>query len=157
MRRREAEWFFARGGIALCFAYPDVAHPAVGEDCAWRRYSWLPAPPSFSYEQHLHAGFGTPGLQLTFDTHQFAPFVSEFAPRLAYRATVGETAPGFADYGRVFARNRAGAAVAAELIVDRGRIVLVPPLLDSRSDRNAVAQALFACFEAGQPGPDGSV
>jgi hypothetical protein len=148
MRRREAEWFFARGGLALCFAHPDVAHPDVSAECDWRRYSWLPVPPSFSYQHHLHAGFGTPGLDLTDDTHQFAPFIREFASRLAYRATIDETAPGFADYGRVFARNRAGAAVAVELTAERGRIILVPPLLDPRSDRNAVAQSIFACFEA---------
>ena len=147
MRRREAEWFFGRGGTALCFAHPDVAHPAVGEDCGWRRYSWLPQPSSFSYEQHLHPGFGAPGVELTDDAHPFATLIAEFGSRLAYRATVDESAEGFAEYGRVFARNRAGAAVAAELTVGRGSIVFVPPPVDPRSERGKLAQTLFSCFE----------
>ena len=146
MRRRETEWFLSRGGTAVCFAHPDVAHPGVAAR-GWRRYSWLPAPPGLRYEAHLLPGFGTPGAEVSDTDHPFAPFISEFAPRLAYRATIDDSAPNFSDYARVFARSRGGAAVAAELTVDKGRIVMLPPLVDPQSDRSKVAQTLFECFE----------
>ena len=146
MRRRETEWFLSRGGIAVCFAHPDVAHPGVAHH-GWRRYSWLPAPPGLRYEAFLLPGFGTPGAEVSDTDHPFAPFISELAPRLAYRATLDESAPNFSDYAHVFARSRGGAAIAAELTVDRGRIVILPPIIDPQSDRGKVAQTLFECFE----------
>jgi hypothetical protein len=151
MRRREAEWFFAKGGVAICFAHPDVHHPAVGDKCDWRRYSWLPAPSEFSYERHLLPGFGAPGVELSDDTHPLAPFIAEFSERLAYRATIDESAPDFAQYGRVFARNRAGVPIGADLTIEAGRMVLVPPLLDARAERVLVAQRLRDCLERLQP------
>lgn len=147
MRRREAEWFFSRGGLAVCFARPDVAHPGVADLCGWRRYSWLPAPPGFRYEDRLLPGFGTPGAELADETHPFAPFLSEFASRLAYRATIDETAANFSNYARVFARARGGAVIAAELALERGQIVLLPPFTDPLPDRTAIAQKLHACLE----------
>src|SRR5439155_4627561 len=38
-------------------------------------------------------------------------------------------------------------AVAVELTVDRGRIVLLPPPLNPESDRALIAQTLHGCFE----------
>jgi hypothetical protein len=148
MRRRESDWFFAHGGILVCFAHPDVAHPGVEGLCGWRRYSWLPAPQDFRYEQHLLPGFGTPGAEVTDADHPFAPVVAELAPRLAYRVTIDETAPNFSDYGRVFARRTSGgAAIAAELALGNGRLILLPPLLKLEPDRASVAQALFTSLE----------
>ncbi len=146
MRRRECEWFFARGGLLICFAQPDVLHPAVGDVCGWRRYSWLPAPAGFDYGKHLLPGFGMPGANLAGENHPFAPFVAEFGSRLAYRATIDEDAPNFSDYGRVFARSLGGAAIAADLAVDKGHVVLLPPLVKPDHDRGSVAQALFDCL-----------
>ena len=146
MRRRETEWFLSRGGTAVCFAHPDIAHPGVA-DRVWRRYSWLPAPLGLRYEALLLPGFGTPGAEVSDTAHPFAPFISEFAPRLAYRATMDESVPNFSDYAHVFARSRGGAAIAAELSVDHGRIILLPPLIDPQSERSKVAQTLFECFE----------
>jgi len=147
MRRRECEWFFARGGVLVCFAHPDVLHPAVGDVCGWRRYSWLPAPAGFDYEEHLLPGFGTPGANLADENHPFAPFIAELGPRLAYRATIDENVPNFSDYARVFARGLGGAAIAAHLAVDNGHIVFLPPLIKPDHDRGPVAQALFDCLE----------
>lgn len=146
MRRREAGWFFARGGVLVCFAHPDVtAFP--GSECEWRRYSWLPSPTGFNYAEHLLAGFGTPGATIVDEQHPFAPFISEFAQRLAYRATIDENAPNFSDYGAVIARSHGGAAIAAELRIDNGSLVFLPALLKPEADRGAVAQALNACLE----------
>jgi hypothetical protein len=157
MRRREADWFFARGGLLVCFAHPDVAHPGVEGICDWRRYSWLPAPPGFSYDRHLLPGFGTPGAEVSDEEHAFAAFILDFAPRLAYRTTIDETASNFSDYGRVFARRATGgAAIAAELTLGNGRVVLLPPILKPETDRPAVAQALFTSLERFGARPDGS-
>jgi hypothetical protein len=148
MRRRESAWFFANGGMLACFAHPDVAHPAIEGLCGWRRYSWLPAPEGFRYDEHLLPGFGTPGAEVTDARHPFAPFISELAPRLAYRATIDETAPDFGDYGSVFAHRAVGGpAIAAELTIGSGRLLLLPPLLKPESDRATTAAALFAAFE----------
>ncbi len=147
MRRRETEWFLARGGVVACLTHPDVAHPGITESCGWRRYDWLPAPAGFGYERHLLPGFGTPGAQLTNPDHPFAPYIADLSRRFAYRATIDETASNFGDYGRVFARSYGGAAIGAELTVDGGRIILLPPLLDPEFDRTLIAQTFHACFE----------
>jgi hypothetical protein len=154
MRRRETEWFFARGGLLVCFAHPDVAHPGITGLCGWRRYSWLPAPPGFRYEYHLLPGFGTPGAEVTGPDHPFAHFISALAPRLAYRATIDETAPNFSDYGRILARRiSGGVAIAAELALGSGRLVLLPPLLKPEADRASIADALFTSLERFGAGP----
>lgn len=153
MRRRESDWFFARRGVLVSFTHPDVEHPGFEGPCAWRRYSWLPAPEGFRYEEHLLPGFGTPGAEVTDPDHPFAPLISDLAPRLAYRATIDETAPNFSDYGRVFARAGSGAAIAAEITIGNGRLVLLPALLKPEADRAAVAQALFQSLERFRAGP----
>jgi len=147
MRRRETEWFLARGGVVASFAYPDVAHPGVAGPCGWSRYAWLPAPPGFRYEEHLLPGFGIPGAELTKPDHPFALYVSELSTRFAYRATIDETAPNFREYGHIFARSHGGAAIAGELTADRGRVILLPPLLEPGSERVLIAQTLRTCFE----------
>ena len=147
MRRRESEWFLARGGVIACLAHPDVAHPGIAETCGWRRYAWLPAPPGFRYQEHLLPGFGTPGAELTDPDHPFASYITELSSRLAYRTTLDEAVSNFSDYARVFARSRGGAAVAAELTVDGGTIVLLPALVNPESDRALIAQTLHGCFE----------
>jgi hypothetical protein len=148
MRRRETDWFFARGGVLVCFAHPDVAHPGIAGLCGWRRYSWLPAPAGFRYEDHLLPGFGTPGAEVTDAEHPFADFIAGLAARLAYRTTIDETAPNFSDYGRILARRiSGGAAIAAELALGSGRLLLLPPLLKPEADRASVAAALFTSLE----------
>ena len=148
MRRRESEWFFRRGGVLVCFSHPDVAHSGVAGSCGWRRYSWLPAPPGFRFEEHLLPGFGTPGAQLVEEDHPFASYITDLAQRVAYRATIDDDAPGFGDYGRIFARSLGGAPIAAELKLDAGRIILLPPLVDPAKDRTTVAQTLSTCLNA---------
>lgn len=147
MRRREAEWLFARGGLAVCFTHPDVAHTGIADGCEWQRYKWLPAPSGFHYADRLLPGFGTPGAEITDEDHPFAQFLLELAPRLAYRATIDEAAPDFADYGRVVARSRGGAAIAAEITIARGSLIFLPPLVDPQTDRSKVAQILYDCIE----------
>ena len=147
MRRREAEWFLARGGVLVCFIYPDVGHTGITGIDHWRRYSWLPAPSEFRYADHLLPGFGTSGAVLINEGHPFAPYVTDFGSHLAYRAVIDETAPNFSDYGSVFIRSAGGAAIGAELQANEGRIILLPPLARWDADRAALAQVLFDSLE----------
>ena len=149
LRRLEAERALARGGTVVCFAYPDVAHEGIAGLPGWRRYDWLPAPEGFSYTEHLLAGFGKPGVEIADAEHPFAPYVKAFGVRLAFRAYASEQDEGFSQYGRVFARSLGGAAVGVELIVETGRVVLLPPLdsLNYSNDRVPLANVLCDCLE----------
>lgn len=150
MRRREAERFLARGGVLVCFAHPDVAHPRLEGLPQWRRYAWLPAPEGFRYQEHLLPGFGSLGVSLEDEGHPFAAYIEAFGPRLAYRAHAAEEAPAFAEYARVFARSPGGVAVGVELTVGEGRVVLLPPLARFQAERVALAETLFECLERWQ-------
>ncbi len=148
LRRLEAERALARGGIIVCFAYPDVTHEGIAGLPPWRRYDWLPAPAGFTYAEHLLAGYGKLGVELADGRHAFAPFVDAFAVRLAFRVYASEEGETFSQYGRVFARSPGGAAVGIDLEVGPGRVVLLPPLgsLDYSMDRIPLANVLYDCL-----------
>jgi len=149
LRRLEAERLLARGGIIACFAYPDVSHEGIRELPGWRRYDWLPGPDGFSYGEHLLAGYGKLGAELTDPEHAFVPYVEEFGVRLAFRAYLSEPEEVPPPRARVFARSPGGAAVGVELEVGPGRVVLLPPIgsLDYSSDRAPLAAVLHQCLE----------
>jgi len=154
MRRREAERFLARGGILVAFAHLDVPHPRIGGSPGWRRYAWLPAPEGFRYQEHLLPGFGQVTTTDEDAAYAFAPYLEAFALRLAYRTHFDEEAPGFRDYARVFARSPGGLAVAVEIAVAGGRVILLPPLARIEQEERAVlAGTLLACLDrmAGPP------
>jgi hypothetical protein len=154
MRRREAEWCLARGGVAVCFGYPDVSQAGIQAMEEWRRWSWLPAPDGFSYERDLLPGFGRPGDILADETHPFAEYGQTFADRLAYRLYVNEAVPTFADVAGVFLRSGGGLAVGVELRVREGSIVILPPMPGMADDeRVLLAQTLFQCLERWQNRP----
>jgi len=149
LRRLEAERLLVRGGVIACFAYPDVTHEAIRELPGWRRHDWLPAPEGFSYSEHLVAGYGKLGVELTDPEHAFAPYMEEFGVRLAFRAYLSEPAEGTPPYVRVFARSPGGAAVGVELALGPGQVVLLPPVgsLDYSRDRAPLATVLHQCLE----------
>lgn len=145
MRRREADWVLAHGGLVVCLAYPEVAHDVEGG--RWPSYSWLPEPEDFSYGGGLLAGFGRPGAVLVDPDHAFAPYITALAPRLAYRVYVNEDGPGLEGRATVFARSAGGVAVAFEIPVGEGRLVVLPPLVKRESDRQVTTTALVECLE----------
>lgn len=157
-RRLEAERFLARGGVAACFAYPDVPVPGVEGLADWHRYDWLPEPEGLHYRQHLIGGYGKLGVELEDAAHPFAPYIEAFGRRLAYRAYVEDGALAAVEGARVFARSPGGAVVGVELPAGGGRVVLLPPLdrVDPAKDRTELAAALFECLErlpAGEGSP----
>jgi hypothetical protein len=147
MRRREAQQFFERGGTAVIFAYPEVTLRGVDRTPQWHSYDWLPAPANFSYADHILPGFGKEAAQDSSGDHPFNTYLHEFAPALRYRAYVEEAALEAAG-GKVLARSAGGVAVAFDLPVASGRLVVTPPLLDPSKDRQQVADAILTGFDA---------
>jgi hypothetical protein len=86
----------------------------------------------------------------------FRAYITDFAQRIAYRATIDEDAPGFGDYGRILAHSLGGAPIAAELKLDTGRIILLPPLVDPAKDRATLAETLSTCLNASEKTGDAS-
>jgi hypothetical protein len=125
-RQEQTARFLARGGIIVCFAYPNVVHAGVTGFTGCDRYFWLPAPPGIAYrEPFLRRGWGAELLPVDHD-HAFGPFIDQFRGKLAYHAYFDETAPGFGGCA-VFARSAGGAAIGVELAVSNGRAVFLPP------------------------------
>jgi hypothetical protein len=127
-RQEETARLLARGGLVVCFAYPNVVHHRVAGFTGCDRYFWLPAPPGLQYRgPFLRRGTGSEIMPTEHD-HPFGPFVDQFRGKLAYRAYFADDAPGFPDQsGRVFTRSAGGAAVAIELSLGQGRVVFLPP------------------------------
>jgi hypothetical protein len=125
-RRDETARLLARGGLAVCFAAPNAVHANVAGFSGCDRYCWLPAPAGLAYrEPFLRRGAGSALLPIEHD-HPFGAFVDELRGKLAYRAYIDENAPGAVGAARVFGRSAGGAAVAVEIAVEGGRVVLLP-------------------------------
>ena len=121
-RRDETARLLARGGLVVCFAYPNVVHQAVTGFSGCDRYFWLPTPPGIEYsEPALRRGTGTE-IAPTEQEHPFGPYCQQFRGKLAYHAYFADDTP-----GRVFARSAGGAVVGVDLTLDRGRVVFLPP------------------------------
>lgn len=148
MRRREAEWFLKQGGVLCCFAHPDVAVKGVRGQRSWRRYSWLPAPPDFSYADDMFPAFGKVGGGASAADHPFARYIEKFGQHASYRVCFNEDAQGFRDYSRVFSRSEGGAAIGVEMRVFNGAIIFLPPLVRLESDRSPLSSTLVECFDS---------
>ena len=121
-RRDETTRLLARGGLVVCFAYPNSTHEGVTGFSGCDRYFWLPAPPGLEYrEPVLRRGTGTEIFPTEHD-HPFAPYVDQFRGRLAYHAYFADDTPGW-----VFARSAGGVAVGIELPLTQGRVIFLPP------------------------------
>lgn len=150
LRRRQEETarLLARGGLVVCFAYPDVVHTRVVGFTGCDRYYWLPAPPGMQYrEPHLVPAEGTEVFPTDLD-HPFAPYIEAYRRKFAYRAYVSETIADFPSFGRVFARSAGGAPVGVELAVGGGCVVFLPPprKVASGQERYAFSDTLQACI-----------
>jgi hypothetical protein len=143
-RQEETERLLARGGLVVCFAYPDVAHPRVPGFTGCHRYYWLPAPVGKTYgREYVRPGSGT-DVRPTDYEHPFADFLERFRSDVLYRAVFAEGANGFGDHGKVIGRSPGGAAVAMDLNVGGGRVIFLPALPEraSANQRMAAASAI---------------
>ncbi len=145
-RAGETERLLGKGGLVVCFAYPDVAHPKVSGFTGAHRYYWLPAPAGASYgPSYLKPAGGTEVLATDYE-HPFADFFERHRTSVEYRAIFAEGASGFGDAAKVIARSPGGPAVAVDLAVGGGRVVFLPalPARLSTGDRTGLAAALVS-------------
>ena len=143
-RQEETARLLARGGLVVCFAYPNVVHHRVAGFSGCDRYFWLPAPAGLQYGSSLlRRGAGSEIIPTEHD-HPFGPFVDQFRSKLSYHAYFADDTPGFAGAARVFARSAGAAAIGVELSLSSGRIVFLPPLARAPSgdQRYAYSNAL---------------
>ena len=125
-RREETERFLARGGLVVCFAYPDVAHPDVTGFTGFHRYHWLPAPAGCDYgSSYVKAASGRAVKVIDWE-HPFANLLDGMEGVL-YRAAFPEGAAGFPG-AKVIARSPGGAAIAIDMPVGGGRVIFIPAL-----------------------------
>ena len=146
-RRDETERLLARGGLVVCFAYPDVAHPRVAGFTGAHRYYWLPAPTGADYgSSYLKPGSGTAVKASDFE-HPFAAYLEQQHNNVLYRAVFAEGAAGFTG-AKVIGRSTGGAAVSLDVAVGGGRIIFLPALPPRLGfgDRAAVASSIVTAI-----------
>jgi len=145
-RRDETERLLGRGGLVVCFAYPDVAHPRVSGFTGCHRYYWLPAPAGASYGPDYLKPAGGSEARVTDYEHPFADLLERHRHLFHYRAVFAEGAAGFGEACKVIARSPGGAALAIDLAVGGGRIVFLPALPPrlNTPDRTSLAGGVVA-------------
>jgi hypothetical protein len=134
-RRDETQTLLANGGAVVCFAHPPTGHRDIDGAGMLDDYYWLEAAPA------LVAGDGSQAQIVDFQ-HPLAAFVHGQLANIAYRAHFdeGEARP------CVFVRSHGGAAIGAEIPLDRGRVIFLPALKapPSGDGRYAASDALQA-------------
>ena len=125
-RRDETERFLARGGLVVCFAYPDVAHPGVTGFTGFHRYHWLPAPEGCDYGSSFLKPASGRAVKVIDWEHPFANLLDSMDSVL-YRVSFAEGAVGFPG-AKVIARSPGGAAIAIDVPVGGGRVIFIPAL-----------------------------
>lgn len=147
-RKDEVAKHLARGGLIICFAHPDLAHPDVATFNGCHRYYWLPAPEGADYSsKYLKAANGV-HVQVTDYEHPFADYLERLRNNVLYRAAFTEGAAGFGDAAKTIGRSPGGAAIAMDVAVGGGRVIFLPglPQRISDSERSAVAHALVTAI-----------
>jgi hypothetical protein len=143
-RRHETQRLLEHDGVVVAFLHPVETH-TLAEGVALADDWWLPLPDGIALRPPaIGAGEGSMVDVVDFQ-HPFAPFVLSQAANIAYRAYAEpRKLPG----ARVFARSRGGAAVAVELPLAHGRLVLLPALraVPSGDARYAMSDVLQACI-----------
>ena len=139
-RRDEVERLLARGGLVVCFGYPDVPHPRVAGFTGCHRYYWLLAPAGYDYgAAHVKPASGR-SVRVTDWEHPFAGYLDAQRDNVLYRAAFPEGAAGFPGL-KVIGLSPGGVATAVELPVGGGRVVFLPAWPPSTLDRDRSAYA----------------
>jgi hypothetical protein len=146
-RRDETERLLAKGGLVVVFAHPDVPHPSVSGFTGAHRYYWLPAPAGKDYSStHLKSAGGRHVNVVDWE-HPFANYLDAKRNDVLYRVSIAEGPDGFED-ARVLARSDGGTAIAVEIPVLAGRVILIPALPPriTPNDRSAVASNIVTAI-----------
>jgi hypothetical protein len=136
-RADETAAFFDRGGVAVVFAHPPLAH-TISEGVRWSDDGWLG-----DHAPSLTPAEGTQ-IEVADYQHPLAAFVHAQSANISYRARLsGHHAPTDA---RVFARSIGGAAIGIEYAAGNGRVALLPALksIPSGDGRYALSESLQA-------------
>jgi hypothetical protein len=140
-RRDEVALLLGNGGAVICFAWPAATHEGIHGTPSLDDYYWLPDPTSKACRAPaLQPADGTEAYVIDYQ-HPLASFVVGQAANIAYRARFE---PAIIGGVRVFANSRGGAAVAVELPVESGRVIMLPALasVPSGDARYAMSDAL---------------
>ena len=126
-RRAELRALAERGGAILAFAHQNLPHPSVAGLPGFERYTLLPAPEGSGHPFRWPVLRPADGrhVQPVDERHPAAGFLDALAGRIRYRAVLDPDAAG-APRMSVLARSVGGAAVAAELSIAAGRLLLMP-------------------------------
>ena len=146
-RRLETERLLARGGLVVCFGYPDLPHPQVSGFTGCHRYYWLPAPAGADYGPNYIRAAGGRNISVTDYEHPFANYLDSRRSDVLYRAWFAEGSAGFAG-SKVLARSDGGTAVALDVPVGEGRIIFLPALPSriSSGERSTIASNLVTAI-----------
>jgi hypothetical protein len=147
-RREEVTHHLARGGLIVCFAYADMAHPDVPGFNGCHRYYWLPAPSGADYSSRYLKRANGVHVQVTDYEHPFADYLERLRNNVLYRVSFAEGAAGFGDTAKVIGRSSGGAAIAMDVSVGGGRVIFIPgvPQRISDSERSALAHSLVTAI-----------
>lgn len=140
-RRDETQRLLEHGGVIAAFLAPPARH-RIGEwevDDFW----WLPLPEGIAFAPPAVVPADGTAAHVVEASHPLAPFVISQLGRIAYRARIDERS---LPRARVFVRSSGGAAIGADIELDRGRIVLLPALkqFPSGDARYAFSESLQA-------------
>jgi hypothetical protein len=135
-RREETARFLDRGGLVVCFAHPDLAHHRVLGFTGFHRYYWLPAPQDCNYGPDYLTPASGRSVKVIDWEHPFAAFLDATTAFL-YRTAIAEGAAGFPS-AKVIARSAGGAAVAVDMPLGNGRLILIPALANNVANAQRV-------------------
>ncbi len=142
-RRNEVAMLLASGGAVVCFARPARTHEGVGGAGRLDDYYWLPdSAAAACLAPALQPADGTDVYVVDYE-HPLASFIAGQAANMAYRARFDLSVIAEA---HLIASSRGGAAVAIELPVESGRVVMLPALaaVPSGEARYTMSDALQA-------------
>jgi hypothetical protein len=147
-RREETQRLLAKGGLVVCFAYPDVPHPNVTGFTGCHRYYWLPAPGGTDYgSKYVLPGEGV-SVTTTDYEHPFADYLERHRNNILYRALFAEGENSFGPDAKVIGRSPGGAALAVDFEVAGGRVIFLPALPErlGGADRSTTASAIVTAI-----------
>ena len=145
IRRRadETQRLLEAGGLVFVIARPNAVQSGVYGFEGCDRYSWLPAPAGLSWSPPFLRAAEGKSVRVVAEDHPLANFFREFRSDISYRAYFEDHQAPVRSALTPLAAAGAGAWIAVEFPVARGRVIFIPPAgEDSSLRRPEIAQAL---------------